>query len=537
MKKFRPLKHIIALLLVGVGVVTLVGCGAGLPGELVSQAKEIPKSADATQLEVDKDRSDFSSFQQTDEYVSFLKRYSERENWEEKFNQATRELANAKKTYVDLAEPLLKKNKPELVQELTDLIRKLKERMKDARAIARSPSERAAFLSDARKNTQKLVAQAEEDNASIKDVIRSIEIKARKAQKDYEAKREDIDGRLAPFTKWEQEADEGLKVATVELAKDETERDYALLADGATLNGVNLEKASKQGEILGGKLDELYDSFSRILEDQKADYFVSIVRESWNEALDGGQRQYKYPAILVDGEVYEVLTGLAGDGTFATITNNRYLKLNIDQRIWDALNINPTDNWPNRHNSAVFWIEGWNLKAFQKYVEVRGVERTDTDWIEVDQETYEYYFKCLNMTIATKPYGMYLEEESKECIPAGMEYVGNPEYGEWKKDKNGDSFWEFYVKYAVIRSLIWGPVYSPFYYNAWSPWYTGGYWGARPYYGVGTAATYGTYGAQTKQSSNYKNSGFEKRGGTAKTPTSIRNAGAATRNRGPGSGK
>lgn len=514
----------------------LAGCGVGLPQELVRQAKEIPKSADATQLEVDKDRSDFSSFQETDEYVSFLQRYSENEKWEEKFQQASSELTNVKKTYTDLAQPLLKKNKPELAQELTDLIQKLKDRMKNARAIARSPNKRAAFLSDARKNTQNLVSQAQEDNAAIDEVIQSVEIKAHKAQKDYETKREDIDGRLAPFTKWEQEADEGLKVAAAELAKDETERDYAALADGATLNGVNLEKAIKQGEIFKGIIDELYDSFSRILEDQKADYFVSIVRESWNAALDGGARQYKYDAVLVDGEVYEVLTGLPGAGTFATVTRN-YLNLRIDERIWAALNINPTDNWPNRHNSAEFWIEEWDLKAFHKYVEVRGAERTDTDWIEVDEEDYQYYFECLNMTIATKPYGMYLEEQSAECIPAGMEYVGNPEYGEWKKDEHGDSFWEFYIKYAVIRSLIWGPVYSPFYRSMWSPWYGGGYWGARPYYGVGTVVTYGTYGAQTKQSSNYKNSGFEKRGGTAKTPTSIRNAGAATRNRGPSSGK
>jgi len=536
-KKFRGPKRTLALLLVGVGVVTLAGCGAGLPKELVGQTKDLLKSVEATQLEVDQDRANFSSFQKTDDYLSFLKRYAEREKWEESFNQATRELANVKKTYTDLVEPLLKKNKPELAQELTDLVQKLNARIKKARATARAPTQRATFLSDARKNAQQLVAQAEQDNAALEVVIQSVETKAHQAQKDYEAKREDIDGRLAPFTKWGQEAHEGLNAAEAELAKDEAGRDYAVLADGATLNGVNLEQASKQGEILKGMLAELYDSFSRILEDQKADYFVSVVRQSWNAALDGGERQYKYPAVLVDGEVYEVLTGLTGEATIATISNNRYLKLKIDQRIWDALNINPTDNWPSNHNSAQFWIEGGDFKAFHKYVDVRGVERTETDWIEVDQETYEHYFNCLDMTIAAKPYGMYLEEESKECIPAGMEYVGNPKYGTWKKDGRGDAFWDFYVQYAVMRSLIWGPVYSPFYRSAWSPWYTGGYWGTRPYYGVGTTVTYGTYGAQTRQSPKYTNSSFEKRGGTAKTPTSIRNAGTAARTRGPGSGK
>lgn len=46
----------------------------------------------------------------------------------------------------------------------------------------------------------------------------------------------------------------------------------------------------------------------------------------------------------------------------------------------------------------------------------------------------------------------------------GSQLVGNPHYGQWKTDSNGDSFWEWYGKYALFRSLFLGPVF----YDSWA---------------------------------------------------------------------
>ncbi len=60
----------------------------------------------------------------------------------------------------------------------------------------------------------------------------------------------------------------------------------------------------------------------------------------------------------------------------------------------------------------------------------------------------------------------------------GSQYIGNPAYGHWTQDNQGNSFWEWYGKYAVFSSLFNSPSYyghygSSFYgggaisYNNW----------------------------------------------------------------------
>ncbi len=47
---------------------------------------------------------------------------------------------------------------------------------------------------------------------------------------------------------------------------------------------------------------------------------------------------------------------------------------------------------------------------------------------------------------------------------AGSQLVGNPNYGQWKEDSQGRSFWEWYGMYAMFSSLF----HSPIYYSNWA---------------------------------------------------------------------
>ncbi|MBX2857734.1 MAG: hypothetical protein KTR17_03645 [Cellvibrionaceae bacterium] len=38
--------------------------------------------------------------------------------------------------------------------------------------------------------------------------------------------------------------------------------------------------------------------------------------------------------------------------------------------------------------------------------------------------------------------------------PVGSELIGNPNYGQWQTNSSGDTFWEWYGKYALISSLF-----------------------------------------------------------------------------------
>ena len=47
----------------------------------------------------------------------------------------------------------------------------------------------------------------------------------------------------------------------------------------------------------------------------------------------------------------------------------------------------------------------------------------------------------------------------------GSEYVGNSNYGEWRRDSSGNSFWHWYGQYAFF-SMMFGN--RPVYYDSWS---------------------------------------------------------------------
>jgi len=58
---------------------------------------------------------------------------------------------------------------------------------------------------------------------------------------------------------------------------------------------------------------------------------------------------------------------------------------------------------------------------------------------------------------------------------AGSELVGNPNYGEWRQNSSGSSFWAFYGQYAFFSSLFSSPVR----YDTWASNRPSSYYGDR----------------------------------------------------------
>ena len=56
------------------------------------------------------------------------------------------------------------------------------------------------------------------------------------------------------------------------------------------------------------------------------------------------------------------------------------------------------------------------------------------------------------------------EGSKAEGGAVGSEYVGNSNYGQWRVNSNGNSFWHWYGQYAFFSAMFRGPVY----YDSWS---------------------------------------------------------------------
>lgn len=129
--------------------------------------------------------------------------------------------------------------------------------------------------------------------------------------------------------------------------------------------------------------------------------------------------------------------------------------------------------------------------------QARFKERT-TDWIEVHPRFYEENQNFLGMTLASK---MPNQQANTTPAPPGYQYVGDQRYGRWRTDSSGNSFWEFYGKYALFRDLLFGSghrgifgggrgIYMDDYqsYRRYSQ-------NRRPFFG--RKGEYGTYGSNT----------------------------------------
>lgn len=112
-----------------------------------------------------------------------------------------------------------------------------------------------------------------------------------------------------------------------------------------------------------------------------------------------------------------------------------------------------------------------------------------TDWLKVSEPYYKKYEAYLNMVVLSKsPQHGVMDKVS----PPGYQYVGNEKYGQWKTGEDGSSFWVWYGKYAMMRSIFgWGNYHlNRNDYNSWrkNP--------SRPYMGSNNA--WGTQGSVTK---------------------------------------
>lgn len=118
-----------------------------------------------------------------------------------------------------------------------------------------------------------------------------------------------------------------------------------------------------------------------------------------------------------------------------------------------------------------------------------------TDWKEVSESFFKQHQNNMGMVIASKVNGSL----KKAAAPPGYNnYIGNEKYGRWE-NRNGNSFWEFYGKYAFLSSMFRMGTY-PVRYSYWNNYRTNYYGMGRPYYGpnINGSTMYGTRSVYNK---------------------------------------
>jgi hypothetical protein len=99
---------------------------------------------------------------------------------------------------------------------------------------------------------------------------------------------------------------------------------------------------------------------------------------------------------------------------------------------------------------------------FTHYYHKYKIAQLDQSWVsgweEVSESFYHQNEKFLGMTLAAKKDGA----PNNQVGPPGYNFVGDSNYGQWRTDSSGNSFWEFYGKYRMFTDVLGfftGPVY------------------------------------------------------------------------------
>ncbi|TAD99720.1 MAG: hypothetical protein EAZ97_08080 [Bacteroidetes bacterium] len=173
----------------------------------------------------------------------------------------------------------------------------------------------------------------------------------------------------------------------------------------------------------------------------------------------------------------------------------------------------------------------------------------------VDKDFFMRHQNDMGMEIASKTKDGKIH---KQAAPAGYSnYVGNSQYGNWRTDNSGNSFWEFYGKYAMMSSMM-NMMAAPIYRNSYDD-YNRNYRGSQPYYGKTSTGSpaYGTQSAhvqaskpsffQRMQGKSSWNASSKSVGSSSSSGTTTRSSsrysgsssssGSSSRSRGGGSGK
>lgn len=520
--------------------VLLTGCG-GLDRSIKDRFKNAAASFDTATTDIAKQKKTYESLLSNE--GAWAKPYAEREKLATKFTEASGEVKRLQGIYDGEIQKLIDANKGETATTISTKLDQVRTGLMSARDVAAYPAKRIQTLISVRKTADKVHETAQSQIVKVTPLHEALTPVIAESKESHPGRADDISSRTATVPKLYKSATEAFETLTTQYKlhqAESTETDYAAFADASSTLAKALETLTSEDRRIRGELAELDVTRTRTLVDMKTQCFITVKQSTWDEYSDyGGEHEKIVGTYELTNEAFEAATQLNdgalcayGSGWGSSFTAKAPASILSSAQLSES---RCRSLLARGDTHGEWWVEDWNVKCFHKYLEEANGVTKETDWVEVDEEDFAYYAESLGMTIEAKPYGVFADEVDDVPAPAGMAYVGNDKYGEWKQDSNnGTSFWVFYGQYRFFSDLM-GP--SPYYYRSDYDGYRTSRASGTPYYGgSSTSPKYGSRGSTTKANSRFARSTFTKTGGFSRTSATIRSAGVSARSGGPGGG-
>jgi hypothetical protein len=542
-RKFGWIAGCVALLLL------LVACG-GPPKDLDEQVKGLENAIKAERTYLDTARKTYDD-KLNQERFSFLKDYSINERHADSFDKAQAKIDEAEKARTERVKKIADNYKDERRAELETAIGDVNRLVNEAWVLREEPAAWADKILDAKSNAAATVQRAEKTVGDTAGQFTTLQQTTTAATTSFPTQDEAIKRKFEPFAAWNATSATAFSDIQTELKKPNP--NYTIVANNAQKIQDNHASMLSEGPKYQATIGELSTSETHTLLDIQVDSEIEIGRTSWNESSDSDTDiDYDYPPVPVDTETANYFAQFAPDTKLATVGfwGAFNTEGNVDRGQWDKLHIDPKKDFPNGHDYADLYMGAVeDTYCHKQLVLVNGKPDTsgrpnpadnycskyDSDadmakgiyWVDSDELSSEY----IGMDNYSKPYGDFADQANNEATPPGMAYVGDPNYGQWQNDNNGNSFWVFYGQYRLFSDLIGGP--NPYHYRSeYDTWNRDYRRKDEPYYAAsGNVPRYGAHSPMT--GARFPNSSYTKSGLQDAT---VRNAGPVSRGGGPGGG-
>ncbi|MBI1355451.1 MAG: hypothetical protein GC160_13985 [Acidobacteria bacterium] len=523
----------------GAALAALALAGCGLSEDTRAAAERTKSQIEQRAKEIEVSRQALEAFKTSDASVGF-RNAIEREQWDSHFALADEKIREARESFEQNVQPILDSNDSSLEYGLLANLETIAPILKSAKDESDFWKERSQSLATAKANAAQLRTEAQAGVQQIEDELAELRTRAAAAKKEFAEQSVAIDQMMAPLAAVARGAQDALASfeAQYKAHASGAAADYGVLASESERLQTLAAKMTQGTAAAEAKFAELSHSYAKTLTDMKAEYAMTIRRQSWDESAEYPSLHDHDYARTMDGAMFDYLDDVPGSlATFSKgwFSNDLALLPGIDQAHWDALKIDPEEQWPDGDNMAEIWVETATAQYFHKYHVVENGAESETDWVPVDEAFFFANLDNLGMDVEAKPYGMFEENKLTHAAPPGMAYVGNERYGRWER-QGGGMVWTWIAPYLFYRTLFGNPwMYTRDEYNTWHS----GYYGSRAYYGgTSSAPIYGTHGRSTQTSPTLSSSTFGRSGGFSRPSGSVRGAGPASRGGGfGGSGK
>jgi hypothetical protein len=470
-------------------VAVCVCAGCGLSRNIRAEAERTSALIDAENSDIARKEAAYRTLVASSAYAAY-RVYAEREAWMGQFDHARVKTVAARTTYQRYVEPLLQRNDRQDEAAIVTQVSRMARLIGEARAYADLPQRRRGLIDEVIRSYARLSQESADNENAVKTAVASVLTAGEKARNAFPARAADIDRRIEPIQRLAGATAGASQKVSFETANAKAGRaaDFVVLGDNAQLVSRNASKILEDTRAAGVQFLSLSSSYSRALADMKAVYFITVQRWAWNESQDSPPvHTYTYTRQELSGDAFDYFNALPESLPYVARLSTGWsgselgAHAKVDSARWEGLGIAPKEAWVGRDDTAEY---GFSLSAdyFHKYLVTKDGQAQETDWQKVDETMFENHVDDLGMDIVAKPFGAFEDEKIANPTPAGLAFVGNPQYGRWETDNRGASFWTWYLQYRLFSALL-GAGGQPYSYrrDEWETWSTR--YRGQPYYG------------------------------------------------------